>query len=64
MSLIISEIRKKSSAYLVRPISNVVLLPCRTQFINYKFIRIVIYWDLFLQLLVSVLFSATATLFD
>ena len=24
----------------VRPVSNVVLLPCRTQFINYKYIRI------------------------
>ena len=24
----------------LRPVSNVVLLPCRTQFINYKYMRI------------------------
>ena len=31
---------KNCSHLLVRPVSNVMLLPCRTQFINYRYIRI------------------------
>ena len=35
-----SQVNNNCSHLLVRPVSNVVLLPCRTQFINYRYIKI------------------------